>query len=339
MFRSKVAIRLLTLGTAMVALSSGLYYLFRSSGVVPAYEGVRVLSYSAFVNSWGPGPEIAQRFEKEFGIPVDLQDAGDAGLILKKLELFPADVAVGLDQLTLAQAREERKWKPVDLGTDTIEVRWKEKDFLPFDWGPMTFVYRKGEIEPPHSFADLLQDKYRGKIALEDPRTSTPGLQFLFWVLDVNGVDAGFDYLNLLKPNIHSVSGSWSAAYGLFTKKQAALAFSYLTSPIYHWTEEKDESYQAAVFEEGHPVQIEYAGVPQSCKNCEGGRQFALFLLRPEIQKLIMEKNYMMPVRESVAKGTLFEKLPKVKIHEWKNLPDLIKNRESLLERWRKLEL
>lgn len=339
MFKSKTAMRLLGVGLALMGVSGGMYWLFSRSGVTPAYEGVRVLSYSAFVNSWGPGPEIARRFQEEFKIPVELQDAGDAGLLIKKLDLFPADVVVGFDQLSLYEARKEKKWKPVDLGQDTVDVRWKEPEFLPFDWGPMTFIFRKGEIEPPRSFADLLQDQYRGMIALQDPRTSTPGLQFFFWVLDAHGVEGGFQFLNILKPNLHSVSGSWSAAYGLFTKKQAKLAFSYLTSAIYHWVEDKDESYQPAVFEEGHPVQVEYAGVPEACHNCEGGRQFALFLLRPEIQKIIMEKNYMMPVVPSVSRGTKFEKLPDVKIYEWQSLPELLNDREKLLDRWRKLGL
>jgi thiamine transport system substrate-binding protein len=299
---------------------------------------LRIVSYSAFVSTWGPGPEIARRFEKETGIKVEFNDAGDAGVILKKLELFPADLALGFDQLTLGAARSARPWR--DLSKVIPRgMKWAGSDFIPFDWAPMAFIYRRGEIEPPTSLDDLLSPRFKGAIALEDPRTSTPGLQFLFWVLDEKGVDKGFEYLKNLKPNIQSVADNWSATYGLFTKKQAKLAFSYLTSPVYHWVQESDETYQAAVFAGGHPVQVEYVGVPQSCVNCDAAERFALYLLKPEIQKVIMEKNYMFPVVSEVTSRTPFAKVPAAPTRDWKSLTELLQNREQLFERWRDLGL
>jgi len=344
---------------------------------------VRVLSYSSFLNSWGPGPEIIELFKKEVGsgitigvesdvgndagndakIDVIVHEASDAGLLLKKLELFPADVVIGLDQLMLPDARKARAWKPLEpvselyasgVSSDRAaegsggsnassesdgNIPWREPDFLPYDWGPMTFIYREGEIDPPKSLLDLLHERFRHSITLQDPRTSTPGLQFLYWVLDEMGVEPGFAFLKKLKPNLHSVSGSWSMAYGIFTKKEAKLAFSYLTSPVYHWMQESDMSYKPAIFETGHPVQVEYVGVPEGCVNCEGGRRFAAFLLRPDVQKILMEKNFMMPVRKSVARETLFAELPQPTIHQMRSLPELVRNREALLERWRQLGL
>jgi thiamine transport system substrate-binding protein len=315
------------LPAALIAVVALVYLVGSQSGTpapAAAADRVRVLSYSSFISSWGPGPEIAKAFEAEFGVPVELQDAGDAGLILKKLELFPADVVVGLDQLSLAQAEEARDWKG---------------PFVAFDKGAMTFVYRTNDLVPPVALEDLLDGRFKGAIALQDPRTSTPGLQFLFWVLDEMGVEEGFAFLAKLKPNVHSVSSSWSSAYGLFFKAQAKTAFSYVTSPVYHWVEDEAEQYQPAVFPAGHPVQIEYAGVPASCSACEMGQKFADFLLRPEIQKIIMTKNYMMPVVAGVTKGTPFERLPEVREREWKSLPDLLKRREEFFERWRQLGL
>lgn len=336
---SKKRLLLTLLGFVLLVLgASAVQRLLKSAPSVD--KRVRVLSYSSFLNAWGPGPEIAKRFSAETGIEVELLDAGDAGLILKKMELFSSDVVIGLDQISTLQARSERKWREFQSVPDDLQFR--EPEFLPFDWGPLTFIYRKGEVEPPQSFEDLLKSSYKNAISLQDPRTSTPGLQFLFWVLDEMGEDEGFEYLAKLKPNVHSVSASWSSAYGLFTKRHSKLTFSYLTSPVYHWIEENDKSYQSASFTSGHPVQIEYAAVPESCMNCEAGEQFALFLIRPEIQKIIMEKNYMLPVVNLVAHGTLFEannQLPELKLRQWKSLPHLLQKRDALFERWRKLGL
>jgi thiamine transport system substrate-binding protein len=338
--------RLVALLLAMSAVSTGLYFLIRGSGdgadqVAAGNEKVlRVLAYSAFVNDWGPGPAIAKAFEKEYGLKVEYDDAGDAGLILKKINLVPADVVVGLDQLILSQARVVKKWRSLfeQLPVE-IEPSARHADFLPFDWAPMSFIYRTGEVAPPTSLLDLLDSRFTKAITLEDPRTSTPGLQFLFWVLDEMGVEPGFEFLARLKPNIYAVADSWSAAYGMFTRKQAKLSFSYLTSPVYHWTEEKNRDYAPAVFSQGHAVQIEYAGVPDTCYDCVGARLFALFLLRPEIQKIIMEKNYMFPMISGVTKDTAFETLPRIQVRKAQNLEPLLQQRDELLERWRRLGL
>lgn len=336
---SRSSARLILLAVAFGALLVVALAVYLLSGLstdeTGSEDALKVLAYSSFVNTWGPGPEIAKRFEKKTGVKVELRDAEDAGLLLKKLELFPADVVIGFDQLLLPAARVARAWRKLNAAG----VRFEDETFIPFDWGPLAFVYRKGEVTPPAKLDDLLDARFKSTLALQDPRTSSPGLQFLFWVLDEKGVDAGFEYLSKLKPSIHTLGASWSTAYGVFQDGQAKLALSYLTSPLYHLTQEKDDRYRAAVFAAGQPVQIEYAGVPESCSQCGEAEMFARFLLEPEIQKILMTKNFMLPVVDDVRKGTEFENLPEVKILEIKSLDLLLRDRAELLERWRELGL
>lgn len=289
------------------------------------------------MSAWGPGPEIAKRFRDQTGISVEFQDAGDAGLILEKLKLFPVDAVLGLDQLTLTQARESTDWN--DLPTLESPSDWDDNEFAAIDYAPLTFVYRKGEVEPPTSLRDLLNPRFASAVALEDPRTSTPGLQFFFWVLDEMGEQQGFDYLQQLKKSVHSVSPSWSTAYGVFKQKQAKLVFSYLTSPIYHVIEEKNESYAAAIFTDGHPLQVEFAGIPANCARCTDAETFIQFLRQPATQALIMKKNFMLPVVKEAVAGTPFANLPTVTVRELKSAPDLLLRRDELFEKWRRLGL
>ncbi len=301
---------------------------------------LKVMTYASFMSSWGPGPEIAKLFKEKTGKEVEFIDAGDAGLLLKKLELFPADVVIGLDQLLLKQAQAARQWKPVSGIQDLPGERLYPNDtFLAIDWGPMAFIYREGEIDPPKSLDDLLDARFKSSLALQDPRTSTPGLQFFFWVLDEKGIDGGFAYLEKLKGNVQTVADSWSKSYGAFTKKQAKLGFSYLTSPVYHWTQDKDRTYRPAVFFDGHPIQIEYLGIPATCQACGDAEVFAKFMLEPQIQAIVMNKNFMYPVIKSVRSGTPFDELPRINGRDWKNLDELNQRREELFERWRKLGL
>lgn len=341
----RFVLRGLPIALATAALVAAFLYLLNDiSGSSQAK--LRILSYSGFVNSWGPGPEIARRFQEETGIEVELHDGGDAGLLLKKLELFPADLVIGLDQAILAEAAETRAWRGLserflaNIVDDVrpMAVRWLEEGFIPFDWAPMAFVYRQGEIEPPQSLQDLLHERFRGTIALQDPRTSTPGLQFLLWVLSEMGIDEGFKFLEKLKPNVQSVSSGWSGAYGLFTKKQSKLVFSYLTSPLYHLLEENDSSYQAAVFKSGHPVQIEFVGIPENCVECVRAEMFIDFLLEPEIQTLIMKKNFMFPAIHREAEGE-FARLPSVQVMSFEKQAELMKQKDELFTRWQSLGL
>lgn len=255
---------------------------------------LKVLTYSAFLNSWGPGPILAKKFHEQTGGQIEFIDAGDAGLLLKKLALFRADVILGLDQFSLAPRDPKLKWK---------------SPFQAIDWSPMTFIYRKSEIQPPKSLDDLLDPRFEDKISISDPRTSTPGLQFLLWILKEKGKEGGFKYLKKLKKNIAFVGPSWSAAYGHFNKNQSQLVFSYLTSPVYHWTEEKSFDFQAAVMTEKLPVQVEYAAIPDGTLNLEQAKNFIRFLLTDEIQKLIMTKNFMLPIKQEVTRETPFGRL------------------------------
>ena len=291
------------------------------------------------MNAWGPGPEIAKRFREETGIAVEFSDAGDAGLILEKMKLFPVDAVVGLDGLSLADAKSRHQWRELPVLEGEPGASFRDALFIAVDYAPVAFVYRDGEIDPPTSLEDLTDARFKGKIALEDPRTSTPGLQFFFWVLSSMGEEKGFQYLEALKQNLHSVSPSWSSAYGSFTKNQSALAFSYQTSPLYHVLEEKNESYRAALFPKGHPLQVEYAGVPEACGRCTDGEKFVRFLQKREIQSLIMRKNFMLPVDESAKEATPFADLATVKVLKLENASELMAKRSNLFERWRALGL
>ncbi len=329
-----------SLSIAVVAITiSALYFSFNKLRNSSPGNPLRVLSYGSFSSSWGPGPELAEAFRSESGIDVQFYSAGDAGLILKKLDLMPADVVLGFDELQLPEARAARPWQNIErIAPGRVNARFRDPQFVAFDWAPLTFVFRNAEIAPPTSLEDLLDARFRGQIALEDPRTSAPGLQFFLWVLDDLGIDEGFRYFVKLKSNIRSVASGWTEAYGSFTSKGGALlVFSYQTSPVYHWVSEHDLRYRAAEFSDGHPAQIEYAAIPRDCVKCIEGEKFLDFLLSPRAQKILMTKNFMMPVLDSVRSGTEFAKLPELKLRAWKNLPELLAKRGELFSRWREL--
>ncbi len=305
-------------------------------------NALRILAYSSFTASWGPGPELVTMFEAEMrkaGKPeakVILMQAEDAGLLIAKMRSFPADVVIGFDQLGRHLAEKSQAWRPHGIS----KARFSDAKFLAFDWAPLGFIYRKGETDPPKNFDDLLDARFENAIALQDPRSSSPGFQFLSWLVTEMGEEAAFAYLRKLKPNVQSTSGSWSQSYGIFTRGLAKLAFGYETSILYHRLSEKDDRYEFIRFPGQHPTQFEFAAIPESCGQCEMAQEFLEFLVRPEAQAVIMKKNWMLPVNSAAAKGTPFEPL-------MNSAPTLITRKkidgrdpeDELLKRWREAVL
>jgi len=302
-----------------------------------------VLAYDSFTAPLGPAAALIKAFEAECHCQVQVIASGDSGMLLEKMRLtkpsVKIDVVIGVDQLSLGAARSVQEWRPLNFSKSNWDAQikpWLEPDFIPFDWAPLTFIYRQNEIEPPVKVADLTEPRFAGMIALQDPRTSSPGLQFLFALQNWFGHGQMNAFMKKFKTNIHSVSPSWSTAYGLFQRQQAKMAFSYLTSLVYHWTVEKNPSYQAVSFSEGHPVQVEYVGVPADCKHCELAESFVAHLLKTDSQKLIMEKNFMLPVVKDVRQGTVYEELPKLRLFEPTPREKFEAARPGLIESWQK---
>lgn len=303
---------------------------------------LRVLSYSSFVKEWGPGPQLAKEFEEETNIKIQWIDIGNAGLIMDKLKEHSStfDVVVGLDLLAVSEANKTLQWKKLnryntyfsrDLPSSIIF-----EHFLPLDWSPMTFAYKK-RGPPLQRMDDLLLPQYANSLGLQDPNVSATGFYFLTWVLAVKGVEEGFEYIKNLKNSIRVVSPSWSASYGLFQNDLVPMVFTFFTSPLYHHLTEKDFRYQPIYFEEPLIYTVEYMAIPEACQSCEEAQIWVEFLLRMSSQRVIMEKNYMLPAVEGVRRGTAFDFSKSIQLIKPNHYLKIIQDKDAHLKRWNQL--
>lgn len=276
---------------------------------------VRIFGYSSFISKFGPGNELKEIFEKNCDCVVDFIEGADSAILLQRIKLeggtLGADLVIGFDQFDLQKALSEVKWRKLDFSQmdldEVVKPALNNSYFAPYDWGVMSFVGRKDDtLTPPKNLQDLLKPQYKRKFALQDPRTSSPGMQFLAWIKKSMSEEEYKKYLEQIIDQAHSFSPSWTTAYGLFIKKQVHYVFSYMTSPIYHQLIEKNSNYYALPFPEKHPVQVEFAGIPADCRQCEKAEQFINLMMSDEGQKIIMNKNFMFPVLTSIKQGTLF---------------------------------
>lgn len=294
-----------------------LLYVYRDeSSRIDADAVLKVYAPPSFSASWGPGPELKSLFQKKTGQKMVFLEMKDPNLTLQKIAFDGAsaigDVVVGLDQFDIVRSADKVTWKPITIDKKlslpiSLDKIAQNEFFIPYDWSGISFVVRDTFKYQIQSLNDLLQPELKNKIAYEDPRTSSPGLQFLLWVAKTKTETEAIQYLKDLNKMAHSFSPSWSTAYGLFKEKKAESVLSYMTSPVYHFVEERNDGFKALEFKEGHPVQVEFSGILNSCHNCEIAFQFIHFLQTREAQHVLMSKNYMMPVDRQVLDGTPYD--------------------------------
>ncbi len=257
-----------------------------------------VLTYDSFTSEWGPGPAIETAFEATCACDLQFVPGGDGAALLARIQLegaaSEADVVLGLDTSLTAAAAATGLFAPHGVSAaTTLPVEFADPLFLPFDWGWFAFVYDRTKLtEAPTSFEALAASDL--KIVIQDPRSSTPGLGLLLWVKAAHGDRAG-EVWEALADNVVTVTPGWSEAYGLFLEGEADMVLSYTTSPAYHLLAENDDTKAAALFDEGHYLQIEVAGKLAASDQPALADQFLAFMQTESFQSVIPQTNWMYP--------------------------------------------
>jgi len=275
---------------------------FSLAAVAARAETLTVYTYDSFTSEWGPGPAIETAFEAQCGCDLEWVTVDDAALLLSRLRLegsaTKADIVLGLDTNLMAEAEATGLLQPHGIDTAALDlpIAWNDPVFVPFDYGYFAVVYDSEALaEPPASLADLVDDGDGPKLIIEDPRTSTPGLGLLLWMREVYGERAD-EAWSLLNRRILTVTKGWSEAYGLFLDGEAPMVLSYTTSPAYHQMVDETNRYQAAIFSEGHYLQVELAAMTAGTPHADLARTFLAFILTRDFQATIPTGNWMYPV-------------------------------------------
>ncbi len=313
------------------------------SNPATAKPTLTIYTYDSFTADWGPGPAIKKSFEKTCNCTLKWVSIADGVALLNRLKLegkaTRADIVLGLDTNLVVEAKATNLFEQAGIETPVSKIsdKWQDKTFIAYDYAPFAVIWdREKMTNPPTSLQELVEGPVDQKIILQDPRTSTPGLGFLVWMKAVYGDKADQAWQKLSK-RILTVTPGWSEAYGLFTKGEAPMVLSYVTSPAYHMIAEKSGRYEAAKFSEGHYLQIEVAGMIKTSKNKELARKFLSFMVSPGFQDHIPTKNWMFPV------GKTTEPLPKEFARLispdkllWLDPQTIADNRKSWIAEWLK---
>jgi len=290
--------------------------------------------------------QILPIFEEKYNVKVNLVLLGDAGQVLNRLILEKdsprADVVVGIDNSYLQKAIQAGVLEPYRPPNADYIPDWIIKDFdpnfylTPYDYGAIAIVYKKDVVKnPPKTFEDLTKPEWKGKLIVEDPRTSSTGMAFLLWTIGVYGEKWPYYWADLKKNDVIVVKG-WTAGWEMWDKNQAPLFVSYATDPAYAACNYNDTNIGAIFLNGTAYVQIEGAGIVKGTKHPELAKEFINFLISKEAQEKLPLNQWMYPVNKEVKLPACFSYALNVSSAKVVTISseELAKNTDKWLKEW-----
>ena len=311
--------------TVALFLTSSLWAIGQSEtageggGSEPAEASNELTVYTYDVFPEGLAEAIRSHFEDEYGVSVTIERFADTGQLFNQVYLDrnnpQADAVIGLDNSYLGRIYESELFEAYEpenmkLRHDFLQVDDRFR-VVPFDFGYVTLNYDTDALQdPPRSWEELAAPEYRDSIVLMNPATASPGRNFMLLTVAEFGEDRFTEYWERLKPNVLTVTSTWSEGYGLYTQGEAPIVVSYSTSPAYHQEYEDSDRYKALYINDTAYAQIEIAGITNGAENRRNAERFIDFILSPSFQSRIALNQIMYPVHPDVSLPDSFEELP-----------------------------
>ena len=183
---------------------------------------------------------------------------------------------------------------------------------VPFDTGYVSLVYDGTETTAPETFAGLLEDGHTGDLIAQNPGGSATGRAFLLHTVSRFGDgeaiegddgDADYDYLDYwaeLQANDVRVLGSWEDAYSAWSGGEAPMVVSYSTDQVFADMEDANlEEHQIRFLNDQAYATPEGMAVFADADEPDLAREFMSFLLEPDVQGEIAERNVAFPATDT----------------------------------------
>ncbi|MEU9369978.1 thiamine ABC transporter substrate-binding protein [Streptomyces avermitilis] len=316
-------------------------------------------------DSWAASKSVLKDFEKQSGYTVKVLKDGDAGQAVNKAILTKdnpqGDVFFGVDNTLLSRALDNGLFQPYEAkGSGLIRPEYQvdraKHRVTPIDSGDICVNYDKKyfadhKLDPPASFADLVEPRYKNLLVTENAATSSPGLGFLLGTAAEYGDKGWPDYWKKLKANGVKVVDGWEQAYnqefsgsagGKKAKGDRPLVVSYASSPPAEviYADPKPKTAPTGVASGTCFRQVEYAGLLSNAKNTKGGKALLDFLVTKEFQEDMPLNMFVYPVLKGAQVPAEFSEFgPAAKSPETLAPAEIADNRDQWVKSWTSLVL
>ncbi len=287
-----------------------------------------VATYGPFIDapSVSPGEWLKEEFESR--VDVELEWATPDNEVNHYVERaasgasIDADLYVGLTTEDLVRVDEElddglfvEAGDIAGLGDVRDGLRFDPFErAVPYDTGYVSLVYDGTAIEAPETFEGLLADEHAGALIAQNPGASATGRAFLLHTIhrfgdgpdgEVDGGDgdAEYDYLDYwadLQDNDVRVLGSWEDAYASWSEGEAPIVVSYSTDQVFAAdADENLEEHQIRFLNDQAYATPEGMAVFADADEPDLAREFMSFMLEPEVQGEIAQRNVAFPATDT----------------------------------------
>lgn len=326
---------------------------------VPAERRLVVMTHDSFNVSQA----VIDAFEQQENATVELLPAGDAGAALNRAILSKgsplADLFFGVDNTFLSRALDAEIFEPYESpALQAIPERFRldsSSRLLPVTFGYVTINYDKAALAqaglaPPATLEALTEPEWKGKLVVQNPATSSPGLAFLAATVGAFPDDAPYtwrDYWADLRANDLLVAEGWEDAYythfsGSSGQGPRPLVVSYATSPAAEvfFSEGKLTEPPTGNLEAGSFLQIEFAGILAGTQQRQLAERFIDFMLSRSFQEDIPLQMFVYPVLPEAALPPVFTQFAQAPQQPAPVTPEQIEQgREAWIAEWTRIVL
>jgi thiamine transport system substrate-binding protein len=315
-------------------------------------DTLTLITHQSFAVSDG----ILEMFEAEHGVTIEVLRSDDAGAMVNQAILTRdnplGDVVFGIDNTFLSRALGEGILQPYEsalLGSVPEDLQLDpEHRATPIDFGDVCLNFDRSAFtaaDVPKTLLDLVDENLRGKLVVENPATSSPGLAFLLATIAEFGEDGDYTWKSYwadLRDNDVTVTAGWSEAYevrfsGGYGAGDLPLVVSYASSPPaeVYFSEAPISEAPTGVIEAGCFRQIEFAGILTNAPNPSLAGKFIDFMLSPEFQEDIPLNMFVFPANREAALPEVFVEHTVVPSNPATLDPgDIDANRQRWIEEW-----
>ncbi|MGW7046116.1 thiamine ABC transporter substrate-binding protein [Streptomyces avermitilis] len=316
-------------------------------------------------DSWAASKSVLKDFEKQSGYTVKVLKDGDAGQAVNKAILTKenpqGDVFFGVDNTLLSRALDNGLFQSYEAkGSGLIRPEYQvdqaKHRVTPIDSGDICVNYDKKyfadhKLDPPASFDDLVEPRYKNLLVTENAATSSPGLGFLLGTAAKYGDKGWPDYWKKLEANGVKVVDGWEQAYnqefsgsagGKKAKGDRPLVVSYASSPPAEviYASPKPKTAPTGVASGTCFRQVEYAGLLSNARNTKGGKALLDFLVTKEFQEDMPLNMFVYPVLKGAQVPAEFSEFgPAAKSPETLAPAKIADNRDQWVKSWTSLVL
>lgn len=294
--------------------------------------------------------DFFQIFEQIFKCTIEFTKFSSASEMLAEVvsqkDSINVDVVLGVDNTIFYNVLRDS----VFLAYEPQNLKYVDKNLIfdntyhviPVYYGQLAFIYNSYAIEKaPVTFGEMQDGKFKKKIILMHPESSSLGRGMLLWSVAAFGENGYSHFWRSVKENIFSIADNYDDAYNMFLAGQAPLVIGYSTSPVYHSRKENSPKYKSTIPSEGSFNLITGAGIVKNTDKQKLAKHFIEFLLSDNFQSFIPDNMWMYPVNNKVNTGSNYKLLPFSKKDHSTILPQRVirKNLPIWIEKWESIML